>query len=164
MLRRSRDGRDHGRGQAVAALVIAPLWLVVVLTVIVLSVNGTAERDTTGAVAQKGDVSVFALKKGDCLTSTVQEDVETRTVEVTPCSGPHAAEVFAAFNLAEGPYPGDEEVLRLAEGGCARRFDDSVSAHNNVEEAGLSYFYPARDTWRTEKGVLCMVDTDSESA
>jgi hypothetical protein len=164
VLRRSRDGRDHGRGQAIAALVIAPVWLVVVLAVLAVSVSGAADRDSSGAVVQSGDISVFDLKKGDCLVSAVPEDVDTRTVEVGPCSERHVAEVFAAFDLTDGPYPGRDQVLRLAEGGCARRYDESAAADGDLPETDLSYFYPARETWRTDKGVVCMVGTESTTA
>ncbi|MEO7351400.1 MAG: hypothetical protein ABIW17_05840 [Marmoricola sp.] len=143
---------------------IAPLWLVVVLAALTANFAGTAGGGPSGAVEQRGDVSVFALEKGDCLISAIPEDVSTRTVEVGPCSGPHAAEVYAGFDLADGPYPGRDQVLRLAEGGCTKRFGESAGSTRDFSETDLSYLYPAPESWPTEKGVLCIVGTASADA
>jgi len=163
VLRKCRDGRNYGRGQAIAALVIAPVWLLVVMLAIGASLDDGAGRGQAG-VTQRGDVSVFALQEGDCLISAIPEDVRTRTVEVGPCSGPHEAEVYAAFDLADGPYPGRAQAIRLAEGGCTKRLAESTRADRDSPDAEVTYFYPEAVSWRTEKGVLCMIGSTPKTA
>lgn len=163
VLVRSRDGHDHGKGMAIAALVIAPLWLLLFAALIVAGVAGQAERAPTGGVTQRGDVPVTSLEVGDCLPEGVATDRANLTVAVAPCSAPHTDEVFADFDLAPGPYPRESELFRLAEGGCAKRFAGFVGKGYGKSELEIAYLYPMRSSWSRDRGVTCLVESGSPS-
>jgi len=86
------------------------------------------------------------------------------TVEVGPCSQPHSGEVFASFDLADGPFPGDAQVLRLAEGGCFKRLGKYVGEARDVSKLEVYAYYPVKATWSLDQGVTCMVTTASPTS
>jgi hypothetical protein len=161
-LRRGRDGRDHGSGRAITALVIAPLWLLVTLVVVAQGLAAQADRDPSGAVTQRGDVAVTSVEVGDCLPANVSTVKETLTVEVAPCSQPHASEAYSDFDLAAGPFPGNALVVRLAEGGCAKRFRTFVGVRYDKSRLDVTYMYPTSRSWlRRDRSVTCLVGAAS---
>jgi DNA-binding SARP family transcriptional activator len=104
------------------------------------------------------EVSIRTLQVGDCLNvlpgtdSPVQPGGVTEvaeTVLLVPCEGPHDQEVFHLFELAAGPYPGDEPVEALAREQCTAQFQEYVGVA--PEWSGLDFFYvwPSRDTWES---------------
>lgn len=69
VLVKSRDGRDHGRGMAVAGLVISILVLVAIVAYVVITVVSywkdgwdETERDADGRVTEAGLVSIDRLR------------------------------------------------------------------------------------------------------
>jgi len=69
VLNKPYGGRFNGRGKAIAALVIAPIWLVVTVSLLVWSGSSDTERDDDETAIESGRVSVDALRVGDCLES-----------------------------------------------------------------------------------------------
>jgi hypothetical protein len=157
VLTRPGHSRDHGKGRAVAAIVIASLWILAAIAGIALGLAGQADRNTAGVVTQRGDVTVSSLKVGDCVAKELPQDKSTLTVGVAPCGEVHAWEVYANFDLATGQYPGADEVVRLAEGGCAMRFKPFAGVGYNQSKLEVSYLYPLAATWSQERTVTCVV-------
>lgn len=163
VLLRCRDGQNHGKGQAIAALVIAPLWLVFALAAIVLNFSAAADRDPAGNITQAGTVSVTALEVGDCITNDILKEGLSRTVEVGPCSELHVAEVYADFKLADGPFPGRAQVDRLGGGGCDKRLDEFVGPDRNLSQLEINYLSPVAESWSLDRSVTCLVGTGAPS-
>ncbi len=157
VLVRTKDGQNHGQTRAVVGIVFASLWLLLVGVVLTGNFPGQADRDASGAITQRGDVQATALNVGDCLPAQVAENKVAYTVEVTPCSQPHSAEVFAEFALAAGPYPGDAQVTRLADGGCLKRFQPFVGVRFARSALDVTYLLPVRASWSQNREVSCMV-------
>jgi Septum formation/Domain of unknown function (DUF4190) len=159
-LRRIRRTGQGGRGLAIAALVISGVWVVLVGALIVVGLAGSAGRDQTGTVTKAGSVSADDLKQGDCLR-TVPGDEEVTSVDVTPCTSAHRAEVYAVFDLPAGSYPGDAKVEKLADQGCAARTPDLTgSSTKNLEAA---YLYPRRAQWQLgDRSVTCIVSSPTD--
>jgi hypothetical protein len=164
VLLRSKDGRNHGNGRAIAALVIAPLWLLLNVALITQAFSGQADRNVDGAVTGRGDIQVDALELGDCFPEVSPEGSQMRTVEVVPCSEAHVGEVFADFKLDKGPFPGIPRVLRLAQGGCAKRVDQYVGQDRDLSTMRLTYYYPLAQTWDRDRSIKCIVVTASPAA
>lgn len=162
VLSHSKDGRDHGKGMAIAALIIVPVWIVITIVIIAASVAGTAERDASGTVTKAGDVSVQSLKPGDCISKDLGEEA-ILTVPVVPCSDPHRQEAYASFTLPAGDFPGQDEVDRLTEGGCLKRFASYVGVPADESDLEIVYLSPWEDSWDIDRGVTCLVSTGSTS-
>ncbi|MDE0775473.1 MAG: hypothetical protein OSB43_04275 [Nocardioides sp.] len=153
VLRRGRDGRDHGERQAFVALVIVGLWGL--LTVLVPSLFlGLADK-VLGAdeITRTQTLEVGDLRPGYCLRDALSEGSQAAVV-VTPCDQPHAAEVFARFDLDVTRYPGVQETSELAAEGCDQRLPDDTDP-----DARLTYFVPRSPyNFYRDKHVVCLLD------
>ena len=156
VLVRSRDGRRHGKGMAITALIICVLWVVGAVIAIVAVVNTQPERDSSGQVVDGGWVLVNSIRVGDCLLEEPGASAQL-TVEVVPCSEPHREEAYANFDLGGGDFPGQAEVDRLSEGGCFSRFSAYVGVPPEESDLQVVYLRPLEETWGSDTGVTCLV-------
>ena len=156
VLVRSRDGRRHGKGMAITALIICVLWIVGAVVAIIAVVNTQPERDSSGQVVDGGWVLVNSIRVGDCLLKEPGASAQL-TVQVVPCGESHREEAYANFDLAGGEFPGQAEVDRLAEGGCYSRFTAYVGVPPEESELEVVYLRPLEDTWGADTGVTCLV-------
>lgn len=160
VLRRSRDGFDHGRRRVIAAFVIIAIWVALVIVVVVAEVADDADRDASGTVTSKGDVPITEIQVGDCLTKEIEDDVELLTVEVAPCDDTHVLEAYGNFSLEDGAWPGQDQVDRLAEGGCVKRFEAFVGEPYDTSKLEVFYFRPFEIGWRRgDRGVSCLISS-----
>ena len=171
----------RGKGFAVAALVIAPLWIVLSIGTLAIVFLDQATSTTAGPQAGPDtpssprsptdtqperdpspghEVFVDELTVGDCLPKGYPNG-RTETVRVAPCSQPHLEEVYVKFNLAPGPYPGDKRVDRRAGNGCFKRFEQFVGISFDSSELDMYYLTPVRDFWREDRSVVCTVAVTS---
>jgi hypothetical protein len=159
-LRRIRRDKKRGRGLAIAGIASSCAWVVLVALGAFLVAVNDAQRSPSGAVTGAGDVSVFQLRIGDCITSVPTG--ETFTVEVTPCSNPHVGEIFEVGYLPAGPWPGADEVDRLAEGLCIKAFQPYVAASIDDSPYAVSFLQPLESSWSEDRGVVCIAHDPSE--
>lgn len=100
VLRRSRDGRDHGKGLAIAAIVLNVLaMLASIVLVVVAVVVGSSVRQ------------VADLEPGDCISADgLRGDTSAgfETITVEDCTEPHDAEVLGTAVLTEEALRADE--------------------------------------------------------
>jgi DNA-binding SARP family transcriptional activator len=106
--------------------------------------------------AEGREVSIRTLQVGDCLNTLPGPDPPVQpggvtevaeTVLLVPCEGPHEQEVYHLFELAEGPYPGDEQVEALAREQCAAQFEVYVGVAPAWSGLDFIYVWPGRDIW-----------------
>lgn len=168
VLVKSGPGRNYGTGKAIAGLAIGVCGLLLMLGLVAglssMSTGDNVARDEDGAATSSGTVMTTALRVGDCFNnkSEISEDetVEVGTVGLVPCAESHDWETYHGFGLDDGPWPGDSEVARLAEGGCVEAFP--AFAGESYEESTLEVFYflPTRLSWSDgDRKVLCTVGT-----
>ena len=94
-----------------------------------------ADRDSTGAIVDSGDVSAFEIRVGDCFDDEgvfSQGNSEVSKVPGIPCAQPHDNEVYAVS------------------------FVGKDYASSTLDIATL---YPSRDSWnrQTDREVVCVV-------
>ncbi len=159
-LRRIRRDKKRGRGLAIAGIASSCAWVAIVALGAFLVAVNDAERSPSGAVTAPGEDSVFDLRVGDCITSLPEG--ETVDVEVTPCSNPHVGEIFEVGNLAEGPWPGTDQVARLSETLCYDAFQQYVGGPVDDSQYAVSYLHPLEASWSEDKGVVCIAHDPSE--
>ncbi|ANH38820.1 hypothetical protein I601_2402 [Nocardioides dokdonensis FR1436] len=94
VLGRSRNGRDHGRGLAIAGIVISTLVLLATIAVVVLIVVFASQVQ-----------SVDDLEEGQCVNfSGVDDSSSTETfsaITLAECTESHDAEVVGVYELTE---------------------------------------------------------------
>jgi Septum formation len=168
VLVRSRDGRAHGKGLAIAALVIDGLWVVVFFVLVavgfVQDLRADAERDPTGRVSHRDEVSVQKIRTGDCLDypglfGSEDEAVASATVDAVPCDQPHQFQAYRSFTIPGDSYPGRDRVEQQATEGCFAAFRDFVGVPYGRSKLEPYYLYPQANSWRLldDHSVTCLV-------
>lgn len=163
VLTKPKDGYNRGRGLAIAAVIIAPVWIVLLVAFTVLGAvldSGSTSSGSSGSTGPsgiaEGDVTATSIRVGDCLAEDTTDKVSI-TIPVTACTNPHASEAYANFNLPAGAYPGKARIFELSDTGCAKRFEDYVGVPFDDSELEVSYLFPTKDSWDVNRGVTCLV-------
>lgn len=151
----------RGRGLAIAAVIIAALWIALIEAMLVAGVVeaqypahywGTGIEDKRPVSREVNNAEV---KVGDCLTKLPNEDFETLTT--IPCFLAHRAEVYALFDAAVDPKSTQDEVDRRADRGCLARYRHYVGIDYESSKFKLFYMSPAARTLTLDDGVICVV-------
>ncbi len=113
----------------------------------------------TGEVTEQVDnADVFAVRVGDCLnTADLDTTDQVSNVPVVPCAEPHDDEVYHAYMLADGDYPGEDAIIAEADNVCVAEFATFVGL--SYEESTLDYWpmYPTPGSWSDgDREVLCI--------
>lgn len=131
----------------------------------VVAGNDDADRDEDGNITSEQDVSVFAVKQGDCLDDETMAAIGTEVsgeiedVHAIPCKDPHTLEAYHVFDLQGDDYPGDTEAQKLSEKGCLDAFEPFVGLPYNQSKLTFFYLYPQAITWTQadDRSVVCLV-------
>jgi hypothetical protein len=154
-VRAAREGRGRRRVATVAFTLVGAAALVASVAVAAGSLSDS-DRDATGEVTERGTVSVFEIRRGDCLNG-LDEAPAIRAVEVVPCEGRHEAEVLSGFRMQDGEFPGMAAVTSQAE----RRCGDALVAASPPRRNGPVPFYmhPTRQSWAMGDRVITCIAT-----
>jgi len=148
------DAEEGGRDVSPLAVVgiIFGVIALVGVAVGVLAVITHGFRPKT--VVTYRPAAVFGLRAGQCVNS----GSDTLKFTVLSCARPHDAEVFAAFTLPAGPWPGGSAVRVDAGDGCASRLDSYIDPQLATASLTQQYVYPNRAAWQAgERTVVCEV-------
>lgn len=115
-------------------------------------------RDDTGQIIEPNEqTDAFAIQVGDCLNDASASG-EVTTVPTVPCDAPHDSEVFAAFELGESGYPGEDVVVGKAEAACLPAFDEFVGEPYVESRFDFAFYYPTEASWASgDREVLCII-------
>ena len=100
VLRRSKDGRDHGKGLAIAAIVVNVLVMLVALAVVIFTiVLGSQVR------------AVSDLEPGDCVSGSgmLTDDPDVGAITEQECTEAHDGEVMGVATLTSEDIEADED-------------------------------------------------------
>lgn len=126
------------------------------LGVLVAALVAVRSVGDTGGDTAAGQVRFADLRVGDCLRA-VDYGAQATTVDVAPCGDPHAAQVFATFELDGGTYPGAAETARVADVGCTQRLQD-VNGIPDVDLYDVITFTPTEASWADgDRLVQCLL-------
>ena len=116
-----------------------------------------APSSTAGPSRATDDMTAEDLSVGDCLNDADLSGIVT-SVPVVPCSEPHDSEAYAEFDLAEGPYPGTDEIDAKANEGCVEAFTAFVGIPFNESDLEYSFYLPTESSWpQGDRRILCEV-------
>ena len=146
----------------IAPLCALSLFAVTGCSTIISAITGNSvparDMDSGEVIESNDDTDVFSIRVGDCLNTGETLSEETSSVPVVPCSDPHADEVFASFLIEETSFPGEDEVIRLADEGCLAEFDGFIGMPWADSEIDYWPLYPTAGSWKNgDREVLCMV-------
>lgn len=142
-----------GAGRRVAAVAVA-------LLVAGCGQGGPARSDD-GGVVTPGAVDAFDVSIGDCFMDDFGGEAlaQVEDIDAVPCDQPHRNEVFDLFDLPDGEFPGEEELIRQSQEKCGERFTDFAGIDQHETRLDLAYLFPTQMTWDTQgdREVVCTV-------
>jgi hypothetical protein len=135
-----------------------------------------ASTHGAGVLAHGHNVSVFRLKKGDCVVPPTSVKAEISQVEVVPCSAPHTQEVFALCGPGApcGPkpytgsdtYPGSSALKTFADGACLQQYKGYVGVDYRDSSLFYTYLLPSARSWNSDqvndRTVVCLITTTGQ--
>ena len=121
-----------------------------------------ADRDSTGAIVDSGDVSAFEIRVGDCFDDEgvfSEGNSEVSKVPGIPCAQPHDNEVYAVFDVSLSSFPEGDEMSNVAFDSCMERFQSFVGKDYESSTLDIATLYPSRDSWnrQNDREVVCVV-------
>ncbi len=138
------------------------------LAVLVLALAATscggAQRGDTGQIEEAGSLSVFNFAVGDCFNDPSDGAEQISDVAAVPCADPHDNEVYFKFNLADGPFPGDDAIDAEVEAECIPAFEAYVGASYDTSEVYVFPVTPTQESWDTadDREVVCALYVPDE--
>ncbi len=101
-----------------------------------------------------------SLKVGDCINYEPSDDGHNRVL--VDCAQPHAQEVFYAFELPAGGYPGIMTIGDAQQDECAPKFTSYVGVDWEHSRYTINYGGPTEQTWaKGDRQVVCFLEDGS---
>jgi hypothetical protein len=122
------------------------------------STTTTAAPTTT--TLPEGEVSVFALQPGTCVSDPDLLSGPVQTVTEVPCDGPHTHEVYhkVTYTPPDGAYD-EARISQFASEQCSQSFAAYVGIPYDRSKYYFLNFAPTEESW-TQKGdreVICLL-------
>jgi hypothetical protein len=145
-------------------MTLMPKRIAVMLTLLVLAVGGACGDDEEPQVSGK---PVHDLSAGDCFVGRPfppqDAGAEKRTVllvATVACSKAHEKEVFAVFEhpaKTGAAFPGQDEVAKVAQDGCAERFEGYVGQPFGESDLQVAVIAPGPVPWDkdNDRRIVC---------
>ena len=98
------------------------------------------------------------MRVGQCiLLPEGSEETTATTLETTGCTREHDAEVFHIDTVADGDFPGADELNRQAESMCISTFDEYVGADYLTSSLDATWMIPTKDSWaQKDRTIVCL--------
>lgn len=98
------------------------------------------------------------MRVGQCiLLPEGSEETTATTLETTGCTHEHDAEVFHIDTVADGDFPGADELNRQAESMCISAFDEYVGADYLTSSLDATWMIPTKDSWaHKDRTIVCL--------
>lgn len=125
VLRRGKDGRNHGKGLAIGALIVAPIMLVATTLVIV----GIA-------VVASSYKNVNDLETRQCFDG-LDADRSFRNLTIVDCSDPHDGQVLATVTLSASEASAYADSEDAGGALCAREIGQDEAIVSYLSRPGL---------------------------
>jgi Domain of unknown function (DUF4328)/Septum formation len=156
-VRTAREGRSGRRRVATVAFTLVGAAALVISVAVAAGSLSSSDREATGEVSERSTVSVFELRRGDCVNG-LGEAAQIRAVEVVPCEQAHQAEVLSGFRVMGGDdFPGMAAITSEAERRCGARVAAAAPPRRN---GPVPFFlHPTAQSWALGDRVVTCVAT-----
>lgn len=111
-----------------------------------------------GAACGLLDSEVPTAEVGECITNDVSGAGLVEEFDVVDCTDTHSGELFFKFDLADGDFPGTEEISSQVQEQCyGSEFEDYVGLDYQSSEIEVYTVTPTEETWNEadDREVLC---------
>ena len=91
-----------------------------------------------------------------------EESYSFSEITVLPCSSEHDLEAYATTDLPDGDFPGDSEIVALAEEFCYNEFPGFIGTEYEESSLYFESFTPTKASWAFDgdREILCLVSGD----
>lgn len=119
----------------------------------------TAVALASGLSACSNEDDPFAMSIGDCASSTSLKGDEVASLPTVDCETEHDVEGYAAMQLPDGDYPGQDAVQSAANDFCLTEFEGYVGTPYEDSALSYSFLYPTERSWNDheDREVLCLI-------
>ena len=121
--------------------------------------------DFTDESGDSGDVvTANNLEDGDCVVD--ETTLTSSTVTPIDCSQPHVFELIGRFDVADGPFPGADQLNSQGQTRCTGQiFEDYVGIPYAQSVTYASALPPSQETWEqaNDRTILCFAHTSDQS-
>lgn len=150
-------------GRNAAALLGLAVAAAVALTgCSLLAADREVPRSTSGAATETAKADAFKIRVGDCLAEPTGEKVEN--VTIVPCSSPHYLEAFAASNIPDAKFPGEQALIDKATEACKPKFKEFAGVDIDSSVLGMTFFYPTTSSWMLgDREIVCLATGAGEA-
>lgn len=125
--------------------------------IVTTTAGGDDDGGSEDPPASEDQVLYWDLEVGMCLNDANLTGRVT-SIPLVDCDEPHDSEVYAIEALAEGPYPGDDEVFRLADEVCLDAYEPYVGMAYDTSYYFFGYYWPDKSNWASgDRNVICVV-------
>lgn len=153
LVRIARQG-GAGRGMALTGVVLSGIWTVVLLA-------GAALMMVDEAPGAGDASSRNHPRPGECFVAAPAGAAGAKPT-VVPCDRPHQGQVILHFELADGAWPGGEEIDQRARAGCGQRLFALFKTRSPAGNTVPGVLVPARTSWRLGfRKVACVLRAES---
>ena len=112
-------------------------------------------RDENGNVIEGGEVSVFALRVGDCFADLPSGDVST--VDAVPCRDDHLYEIYEKFDVDLDSFDAGA-VQAAAADGCRAAFQPYTGVAYEQSYYDFDGLQPSAGSWeQDDREVVCLL-------
>lgn len=136
-------------------------WAIYIAAALGFAIYGAAtdaDRDSSGAIIDGGNVDAFQIRVGDCFDDASSMSDEITSLPGVPCSEPHDNEAYAVIDLTIGTYPEGDAMWDLAIETCKERFEPFVGMDYDSSSLDIFTMYPTPESWaQNDREVVCAV-------
>jgi hypothetical protein len=144
--------REVSKIRLIGAGALAVLWLALAGCTAAAPVPSALPTANASANAQQ-------IKVGDCVNDGLAAGTIS-TVPTVPCAQPHDGEVYGAFRVKDGAFPGDEAIKSLAILRCQKAFGQFTGvAYDSTTTLTFSWYHPTEASWEKDgdRVIQCLV-------
>lgn len=102
--------------------------------------------------------TIDSLSVGDCFKGPEASyvGIEVSDVDVVDCSEPHRYEIYAAKEMTNNSFPGDNQAANMADDYCLSRFQSYVGLEYNYSIYYISSVVPTSGSWsQGDRSIQC---------
>ena len=102
--------------------------------------------------------TIDSLSVGDCFNGPEASYVGTEVsdVDVVDCSEPHRYEIYAAKEMTNNSFPGDNQAANMADDYCLSRFQSYVGTEYAYSIYYISSAVPTSGSWsQGDRSIQC---------
>ncbi len=121
-----------------------------------------AERDDSGSIVDSGNLSVFKLKVGDCLSEDFGDQTKVADTTAVPCAEPHFYEVYYSSAVSYQDRPSD--MPDKANDICDSQFLSHYGIVSEDTDYTFSSLFPTVESWANgDRDVSCLISKYDKS-